>query len=147
MSNVLDVAQCILNLAEEDGANITPMKLLKITYIAYGWFSLSGDGRLFADKIEAWQYGPVIPNLYHDIKKFKDYTITEKIGNADELTDDKKNWISKIYDMYKGYSSLQLSSMTHKNNSPWYQVYQSGIRNIEIPDNNIKKYYNFKIIK
>lgn len=142
MNNVLDVAQHILDLAKKDGVNITPMKLLKITYIAYGWFSISGDGRLFADKIEAWQYGPVIPNLYRNIKKFKDSPITEQIGDASKLEENKQNWVNKVYELYRGYNSLQLSSMTHQDNSPWHQVYKSDIRSIEIPDNNIKNYYN-----
>ena len=143
MSNVLDVAQYILTIAEKDGADIEPMKLLKLTYIAYGWFTLSDDGRLFDQKIEAWRYGPVIPDLYHSIKKFKDKPIIAKIGDANNLTENKKNWISKIYRLYKRYNGLQLSSMTHKENTPWSRVYHDGFSfsNIEIPDNIIKQYY------
>jgi uncharacterized phage-associated protein len=64
ISTAFTVADEILKIAKRKGLHITPMQLLKLVYIAHGW-SLAILGRdLFPDRIEAWKYGPVIPDLY-----------------------------------------------------------------------------------
>ncbi len=46
------------------------MKLLKITYIAHGFYLGMKQRSLFENNVQAWQYGAVIPDLYHVIKRF-----------------------------------------------------------------------------
>ena len=68
--NAQTVADDILKLAKRRGMVLTPMQLMKLVYIAYGWYLAMHNARLFDDRIEAWKYGPVIPNLYHATKHF-----------------------------------------------------------------------------
>jgi uncharacterized phage-associated protein len=72
MATVFDVAEYILAkyLADEELADdpVTHMKLQKLVYYAQG-FSLALDGEpRFAEPLEAWQRGPVCPELYHVYK-------------------------------------------------------------------------------
>src|SRR5690554_7840210 len=70
MYDVLTVADTILKIAKSRGQSLTPMQLVKLTYIAHGW-SLGLRGiDLFRNRVEAWQYGPVIPDLYHATKTY-----------------------------------------------------------------------------
>lgn len=70
MYDVLTVADAILKIAKSKGVSLTPMQLMKLVYIAHGW-SLGLRGiDLFRNRIEAWQYGPVMPDLYHATKQF-----------------------------------------------------------------------------
>ena len=48
---------------------ITTMQLLKLVYIAHGWMLGLYDLPLISDEV-AWLYGPVIPNLYKEIKSY-----------------------------------------------------------------------------
>ena len=57
------IADYILAKSDMMGKSLTPMQVLKLTYISEG-YSLAIDGeRLFGDRIEAWKYGPNI--LYY----------------------------------------------------------------------------------
>ena len=65
------IANYFLWRAWEEGVEVTPLKLIKLVYIAYGWNLVLNKDRpkLFEERIEAWKYGPVIPSVYHDKQK------------------------------------------------------------------------------
>ena len=60
MYNCFDIAKKIIELSKKDNVSIDPMKLLKLVYIALWCFS---EKPLIINKVEAWKYGPVIPEL------------------------------------------------------------------------------------
>ena len=64
--------------------NITPMKLVKLVYIAHGWHLGITNNALIDENPEAWKYGPVIPRVYHTFKKFgKNPVKSNEIANVD----------------------------------------------------------------
>ena len=69
MANVYDVADFFIELAgqEEEGV-ITQLKLNKLLYYAQGVYLAKKGKPLFADPIEAWEYGPVVPSIYQKYK-------------------------------------------------------------------------------
>ncbi|MCK0536567.1 Panacea domain-containing protein [Alcanivorax quisquiliarum] len=70
MYDVLTVADTILKAAKSRDRRLTPMQLMELVYIAHGWNLGMRNIDLFQNRIEAWQYGPVIPDLYHATKQF-----------------------------------------------------------------------------
>src|SRR5262245_61420633 len=70
------VANRFLNLARLEEKNLTPMKLQKLVYYAQGWCLGLNDCPIINEQVEAWQYGPVIPTLYHTFKEFGNGAIT-----------------------------------------------------------------------
>ena len=71
MADARAVASYFVELADERGAGpFTPMQLLKLTYIAHGYSLGLQSTPLIENKVEAWKFGPVIPDLYHSIKEF-----------------------------------------------------------------------------
>lgn len=72
------IADYFITLANEEtigegnaSEKITHLKLQKILYFAQSAFLSLERGALFNEKIEAWKYGPVIPDIY---KVFKSKT-------------------------------------------------------------------------
>ena len=64
MNDVIDVTDTLLKIAKEHGQKLTPQQLVKLSWFAHGW-SLGIRGRgMFHNPIEAWPYGPIIPDLY-----------------------------------------------------------------------------------
>ncbi|MDI9348484.1 MAG: DUF4065 domain-containing protein [Candidatus Symbiobacter sp.] len=133
---------------------ITPMKLQKLIYFAHGWH-LGLFGRpLIKEDFEAWDYGPVVPNLYQQFKQYGKGAVTSKAfdDNKNESAPPKdertRNLLKTIWDNYGHMDAMRLSRMTHADGSPWDDALgtlPSGqkviIRNKLIPDEKIRKYF------
>lgn len=127
----------------------TPMQLLKLIYIAHGWNLAVNDRPLITDRIEAWQYGPVIPNLYHAVKQWGNMPIRELLPTpaTDEATfspDDKKV-MDVVLGAYGQLSGIRLSNLTHASGTPWRKVYivEGGQyrESVQIADELIKQHF------
>jgi uncharacterized phage-associated protein len=153
------VANEFLELAKRDGRKLTPMQLQKLVYFAYGWYLAITGERLLNERVEAWQWGPVIPSLYSEFKPYGSGPITElaadywfqgpkltfqypRISSDDPVKDEfTRKVIAKVWEIYGKYSGIQLSTMTHAANSPWRQSYDENVRGTDIPDDVIKRYF------
>lgn len=154
------VALYFLELGESEGIQITHMKLQKLIYFAHGWCLALLEKPLIQESIEAWNYGPVIDNIYYWLRSFRSSPIdlrslTVSIGILGELEDLKKDLIvarliSKVWDAYKDYDALELSKMTHVSMSPWAQARHSVPTykfNVTIDDKIIRNYFSEQVVK
>jgi uncharacterized phage-associated protein len=137
------VADAILKIAKAKNKTLTPLQLMKLVYIAHGWHWAIRGTDLFPERIEAWKYGPVIPDLYHATKQYGRAPIPfERIGDDDIALDgDTIAFLEDVVDKYGHLSGFSLSSLTHKAGTPWDSVYQEGMMGIEIPDGLIRNHY------
>jgi uncharacterized phage-associated protein len=136
------VAEYILKLAQSQNNALTPMQVLKLVYISHGW-QLGLYGRpLVNEAIEAWPYGPVIPSVYHQYKRFGSNFINAVPTELPTGFDQSE--VSTLTQVFKGYgkrSGISLSSLTHEPGSPWsVTVKQSGIGAV-ISNDLIEDYY------
>lgn len=136
------VANEFLALARRDGRALTNMKLQKLVYIAHGYTLAILDEPLIARSPQAWQYGPVFPSLYRELREFGSGEVTGELEASDRVTDDvQKEVIVGVWDAYGGRTGVQLSALTHKPGSPWAKHY-NGERSVAIPDEVIKEHYD-----
>lgn len=148
MYNCFDISKEFLALAREEGSGIDTMKLLKLTYIAHGYHLGFYSKPLICNAVQAWKYGPVIPELYHVIKRFGNGRVDSEIINIyaeNKLEDKDKEFIRTIWDAYKKNTGLQLSTKTHEEGTPWDQVYEPGV-SYKIIDNFVIEDYYKKLI-
>ncbi len=145
-------ASCIANYFIENTKSIDNLRLNKFVYIAYGLALVYKERELFKDRIEAWEYGPVIPAIYHEFKKYKDKKIIEQSYILDQNGKKEFSFIDKkdkgakevldaVIEIYGGMSVEKLLDFMHEKNSPWTECYKKGQRNIEIDKKKIKNYY------
>ena len=147
MTNPLvSVADEILRLSTLKDRRLTPMKLMKLSYISFGWYIANYNVRLYPERIEAWRYGPVMPVLYYEYKKWGrspiDYTVSDK---ENSISDNIKDFLKLVEEEYGRFSGVQLSALTHQKGSPWHQVYKTDVPGIEIPEQIIYKYYKTQL--
>jgi uncharacterized phage-associated protein len=137
------VANRFIALANSKGDALTPMQLLKLVYMAHGWM-LGLIGRpLIKEEVEAWQYGPVIPELYNAIRHYKSQPVSAPIAGVDGYLDaDEMHIIDQVYQIYGQRSGPALSRLTHQPDSPWAKVYQRGSFGLEIPNDLIEDHYS-----
>lgn len=145
MHSAVKVANYFLNKAKEDKKDITPLQLMKLVYLAHGWM-LGVHGRhLIKEPIEAWQYGPVIPELYQKTKKFGALPVTYPIAETDlNFDDDEKHFLDKVYRTYANWTGMKLSALTHMQGSPWFMVWTKKDADSIIPNDIIREYYQDK---
>jgi uncharacterized phage-associated protein len=94
------------------------MKVLKLVYISHGFHMALTDSPLIKEGVQAWQYGPVIPELYFQLK-----AESLLIDSADKpLFEDDKNlhkFLEVIYKKYGKFDGFKLSNLTHQKGTPW----------------------------
>lgn len=129
---------------------LTAMKLLKLSYIAYGWYLAITENKekLINEKPVAWDLGPVFPSLYGNIKRnYKEFEIRKTIPNNSkkEISTRDKDFLDKIWSMYGKHDGIYLSALTHEEGTPWKNVYCKGCNSI-LEDNLIYEHYKEKLI-
>ena len=142
--SAITIADEILKIAKAHGQTVSPMKLMKLVYIAHGWALAVLRRDLFNNRIEAWPYGPVIPDLYHATKRYGAREIPlGDVGAPSEVLVDRETraFLESVYRLYGNYSAIGLSDMTHQAGTPWQKQYVPGKRGIEIPDQLISEHY------
>jgi uncharacterized phage-associated protein len=140
------IARLLHQFAAQEKRSITPLELIKLTFLVHGW-SLGLRGKaLVSDRAEAWQYGPVFPELYHLLKSYRGNPVMDVPPSAseamdDDIVDDDRAFVKAVFDAYKGFNGVQLSSLTHQSDTPWEKTWKRRGRNSVIPDDMIRQHY------
>jgi uncharacterized phage-associated protein len=144
------IANAILHYANASGKALTPMQLIKLVYVANGW-SLALLGRpLISEQIQAWQYGPVIPNVYRAFNAFGSSPITQAAINhatgfefSADIDPDDMRLIKAVVDSYGHMHAFQLSNKMHEPGTPWTETFTTKGAYSVIPSDLIKKHFLF----
>ena len=134
--SALDIANLYIRLSNDiESDSIDNLKLNKLLFFAQGWFLAKFGKVLFSDDIQAWDYGPVIHDVYHTFKCCGSLPIKEPLESFDEnrLSSKELDLILDVYRTYGKYTGWALKEMTHKKGSPWDQVYQKGMNKVISP--------------
>lgn len=119
-TSAIDVAKYLVLLAasEDEVDCLTPMRAQKLLYYNQGWSLVHRDAPLFRERIEAWAHGPVVPEVFQAMKIFGRNAIPTEFGDSKNLAEEERDFVRSVWDVYKPYSALSLSDMTHRE-PPW----------------------------
>lgn len=156
---VLDVCRHVINYSNELDYGISNLKLQKVLYFIQAYFLTKKKDHIpcFDEKIEAWNFGPVVPEAYHEYKQYgsgdiptiesfimfdeDDIWNSKRVGFEDTaISDYDKSLIDKVVDKFADYSATDLVSLTHRQ-SPWIDAY-APYQNNEITVEAIREYFN-----
>ncbi len=138
------IANWFIERAAEDGRTLSIMSLLKLVYIAHGWRLEMQSRPLFHNRIEAWKFGPVIPDVY---KEFRPQGINASEPDPDFRAPDAPQdieFLDQIYSIYGSMSPFHLSELTHSRGGPWETARSIGGWYAEIPNELIQSHYIVK---
>ena len=125
---------------------VTNLALQKILYMAQ-MVHLGRTGQRLVDaEFQAWDYGPVEPGLYRQVRNFGNKPIQDvffwapPIGGTQEAAtlDEACNFLIQK-------SPGELVAMTHWQNGAWARHYVPGSRGIPIPDADIIAEYRARV--
>ena len=157
MYNVLDVCRYVINYSNDKDYGISNLKLQKVLYFIQAYFLISTPEQCFRERIEAWDFGPVVPEAYREYKQFGSSNIPNvsyyvemdfddfwkskvKKYRSEVISDGDKRRIEAVVDRFSDYSATDLVEITH-NQAPWMDAYVPN-RNNEITPQAIKEYFN-----
>lgn len=130
-------------------AALTPIKLIKLVYIAHGFYLVFKDNPLINEPIEAWRYGPVVASLYQEFKEYGNTPITQLAEIEKEIPPEDQytlQFLNNVWNKYGDIDGLQLSTWTHEKYSPWYAVWEEKkgklTKNHPINNTLIKTYFS-----
>ena len=152
------IANYFIDLAKASGEGVSPMKLQKLVYYAHGWYAGNTGEPLIDEAVEAWQYGPVIPSLYHEFKRFGSSVVACRATDFEGMelcevpspTEPKiRDFLRHIWDSYGRFTGTKLSEMTHAEGSPWDVTWKEsqGLRGVDIPFERITEHFKNAVEK
>ena len=159
------IANRFLDLARRDGIELTPMQIQKLVYFAHGWHLGFEQGPLSAEHAQAWQWGPVFPELYHAIKKWgggpigervsvmrvelsgDEYRLVQRTPTIAESDSFSSRLVDRAWEVYGDMSGPALSQLSHDPNGPWSRIRTKSRaeRGVDIPDELIRVYFEAKL--
>lgn len=121
MPCVIDVAGYILNKY----GDTTTMKLHKLTFYAQAAYLVETGEPLFQEDFQAWQNGPVCPELFNEHRKMfiicRGALDKNEKDPADSLTHRQKEIVDGAVSELSRLSSNNLSRKAHRE-APWKQA-------------------------
>ena len=137
--DAIDVAKYIANKCINDNQMVSNLQLQKILFFVQKDFV--DIGRIaFADSIEAWQFGPVVPCVYYYYCGYGANPIFIINKGQEIMLEDKKR-IDKIVELKRVLNPWDLVKETHKPNGAWDRVYKNGKGERQVIDISIIKEY------
>lgn len=120
MHDAMDVAEYVLDYCEHEKKNpITNLQLQKFLYYIQGANLVLNDEPIFDNDIIAWQYGPVVPDVYYSYSNYYSKKITGVFPRrVDNFNENEIAVIEKVVDILINIDIWDIVNETHKQ-EPW----------------------------
>ena len=124
--NALRIALYVIKRYMERAAEISNLKLQKVLYFIQKGFLYIRKNPCFKDRIEAWQYGPVVPSVYNIFSAsgssgIKLYSLLN--DNFDDIENRDIQLLNKIIDSDLNTDVWEMVRRTHQVGGAWDIVF------------------------
>lgn len=132
----IEVFRAAKHLGRLSGWKLSNLEMQKLIYLAHMIHLGQAKRPLVHGDFEAWELGPVHPDLYHFLKSFGASPVTNRLGMFDyfeELSDgEEMQVLDNGFQAFPSGSGAKLVHVTHSSPSAWLEVYEPGVRGIKI---------------
>jgi len=141
MYNAIAVANHIIKYEHSKDRLISNLKLQKLLYFVQAQFFIEYGKPCFGNKIEAWSFGPVVPDVYHTYKIYGSLDITklEDGINIDDISDEHKETINSVSETFSDTPVYEMVDITH-HQTPWMRAKRNQFSN-EITNESIQQFF------
>lgn len=122
----LELSKYIVSNCIDEKHPISNLQLQKILYCVQREF-LQHNNIAFADDIEAWQFGPVVPNVYYYFCGFGVMPISFLWEDCPILNGADETIINEIVRTKRQLEPWAITDDTNRTNGAWAQIYNNGI--------------------
>jgi len=127
-------------LCRFSGWMLSNLQLQKIIYISQMEYMGENNGERLVDaRFEAWDNGPVIPELYHKVKAFGASPVRDVFSEARRFREDdpRVHMLERICGALIDKRPAALIELTHWEHGAWAKNYVPGVKGLPIPDRDI----------
>lgn len=134
------VANNFLVRGQDNGIEITPLKLQKLVYFLFKEYLKRTGSPLFSEQFETWKYGPVIPSIYAEFNSYgsdpiKSFAVdSQKKCYIVRESGVFKECLDNVWEQYAGCSGTTLSQLTHRTGTAWSKAKEKQSRYLSIED-------------
>lgn len=137
-------AKKVCELRDWRASNLEIQKILYLGHlIALG--RSNGARGLITDHFQAWDYGPVLPVLYHRAKAFGNGPVHNVFQIFPNVAGEDADIIVETVQSVAGRSAGDLVAITHWANGAWAKNYIPGAKGVVIPDRDILEEYRLRV--
>lgn len=141
MTTSIDVADEFLRLASAEGRRLNAISLIKLCVIPNGW-SLARTGEpLFGEPIEAWAYGPNVPQLYHALAHWGTRPIERGASGPSRIDRSRAELVKAVHASYGNLPQSALQGLTNRAGTPWAITREDADGPREIPSALTRAHY------
>lgn len=126
----------------EAGWQLTNLHIQKLLFFAQKAFLGRTRTPLVTQNFQAWDLGPVVPELYFELRRFGDDYITRLTEEDNREGLQERNTVREIVEHFRGVSAGTLVALSHRPGGAWATNYRPGVRSIVIPNADILREYN-----
>jgi len=129
------------------GWSLTNLKLQKLLYIAQMFYAGHNNGSALVDEnFEAWDYGPVLPSVYHQVKMFGSDPIQDVFYSRVDINNTPEaDMLEQTWNTAGKKSARDLVAISHWKDGAWAKNYRQGARGREIPLSDLVAEYNSRV--
>ena len=121
--NAIEIAKYMVNKCTHENCPISNLQLQTMLYFLQGESYKSREQPLFTNRIEAWPYGPVVPDVYYLYSASDAVPIYMFYENADANIDlQDQQWINPLIERYSNMDVWDLIDLSHTDGAPWYNT-------------------------
>lgn len=139
MSRAEELAAFLIAYSIKQSCLISNLKLQKLLYFAQCYALISENRKLFDEPIEAWAFGPVVPDVYILYKQYGGARILGPARNTEPISKKDRQILIAVFNQFKNWSATDLTQLT-LNQRPWQDAYAEGRKN-EITISAIKEFF------
>ena len=142
----LEIANRILDIADEKKIDVSIMKLHKLVFFAHCWHLAVYGTPLTSDSPEVWRYGPVYVAIQEEFggSGIDAIKMRARIG-AGGISPETTELLERVMKSLGNLDASTLTKMTHLEEAPWERTLAAGGYFVKIPDEFIKQYYHEKM--
>ena len=143
--NAIEIAKYMINKCMHENCPISNLQLQIMLYFLQGESYKLREQPLFTNRIEAWPYIPVVPDVYYLYSASWAVPIYMFYENADANIDlQDQQWINPLIERYSNMDVWDLIDLSHTDGAPWYNTIKLKGGGI-IEERIIKSYYPLKL--
>lgn len=144
MYNIIDLSNYIIQYCQKNKYSISNLKLQKLLYFIQAQFLVQYDKPIFNNAIEAWDFGPVVPEAFDYFKMFgsSEIKLPKLIAKkaTQKITMHDQKIIDAVLNQCAYHSPSYLTRLTiHQ--TPWLNNYKKPYDKT-IPNEEIRNFFS-----